>query len=104
MDKEVDDQDIGQCFIQVDSAANSRPENNNRLQTDESGDACSLWSSESGSSTNIRKQIYNEQHKKRMADQMRMQPLPELDLDDFDHCDDVQQMEELKLVSRSQSH
>ena len=40
-----------------------------------------------------------------MADQMRMQPLPELDLDDFDHCDDLQQqMEELKLVSRSQSH
>ena len=51
-------------------------------------DASSLWSSESGSSTNIRYQIENENRKKRLADQMRMSPRPnQLDVDDFDHGD-----------------
>ena len=50
-------------------------------------DSSSLWSGDSDSSSDIRKQLSNEKRQRRIANEMRMAPLPDLDVDDFDHGD-----------------
>ena len=37
----------------------------------------------------IEKELQNERRRRKIANQMRMQPLPELDIDDFDNIDDI---------------
>lgn len=56
-------------------------------KNDVEDDKSSLWSGESDSSPDIRKQLSNEKRQRRIANEMRMVPLPDLDVDDFDHGD-----------------
>ena len=37
----------------------------------------------------VEKELQNERRRRKIANQMRMQPLPELDIDDFDNIDDI---------------